>query len=103
MILSTCMMIILYNTEIGKTASSVVGAGGGGGGGEMLFDLCIKSRLRILNGRILGDTYGKFTAHCSLGSSTIDYMICSEEIMNRFLYMKIHDFQIIACCHVFSH
>ena len=61
--------------------------------GEMLLDLCIKSRLRILNGRILGDTQGKFTAYCSLGSSVIDYMLSSEEIMSSFLYMKVHNLQ----------
>ena len=61
--------------------------------GEMLLDLCIKSRLRILNGRILGDMQGKFTAHCTSGSSVIDYMIASEELLNKFLYVKIHDFK----------
>lgn len=61
--------------------------------GKSLIDLCIQSRLRILNGRTLGDFSGKFTAHCSLGSSVIDYIIGSESISHRFLCMKVHDFQ----------
>ena len=36
MILSTCMMIILYNAEIAKTAINVVGVRGEGGGGDAL-------------------------------------------------------------------
>ena len=71
----------------------------------MLLDLCITSRLRIMNGRILGDTQGKFTAHCSLESSVIGYMISSEELIDRFLYIKVNDFKRslsphIVLCHL---
>lgn len=61
--------------------------------GKSLIDLCIGNRLRILNGRTLGDFSGKFTAHCSKGSSVIDYIIGSDCMLNRFLCMKVHDFQ----------
>jgi hypothetical protein len=41
----------------------------------------VQSRLRILNGRTLGDLEGKYTFHNSMGSSTIDYIISSESFL----------------------
>ena len=49
--------------------------------------------MRILNGRTFGDSRGKFTAHCSLGSSVIDYMIISEEMSHKVLSFHVHDFK----------
>ena len=60
--------------------------------GRDLIDLCIQSKMRILNGRILGDLSGKFTSHCSIGSSVIDYCICSDKLLSKILCMKVHDF-----------
>ena len=60
--------------------------------GRDLLDLCIQSKMRILNGRMLGDLSGKFTSHCSLGSSVIDYCICSDKLLSKILSMKVHDF-----------
>ena len=40
--------------------------------GRELLELCIQSKMRILNGRMLGDLSGKFTCLCSIGSSVID-------------------------------
>ena len=48
--------------------------------GRDMLDLCIQSKMRILNGRMLGDISGKFTSYCSLGSSVIDYCICSDKL-----------------------
>ena len=48
--------------------------------GKSLLELGIQSRLRIRNGRSFGDTMGRFTPHCSLGSNVIDYFIASEDI-----------------------
>lgn len=58
--------------------------------GKELIDLCIQSRLRILNGRCLGDTFGYYTCHRSNGSSVVDYMIVNEELLNRILCFKVH-------------
>ena len=58
--------------------------------GKQLIDLCVQSRLRILNGRCLGDTFGYFTCHKSNGSSVVDYMIVNEELLNRIVYFKVH-------------
>jgi hypothetical protein len=60
---------------------------------KSLLELCIQSRLRILNGRSFGDTMGRFTAHCSLGSSVIDYFNASEDIQNKFVSFCIHGFK----------
>ena len=60
--------------------------------GKQLIDLCIQSRLRILNGRTHGDIQGKFTSHNNKGSSVIDYVLSSEEFMSNILYMQMPDF-----------
>jgi exonuclease III len=41
--------------------------------GKELLDLCIAGKLRILNGRLLGDSIGKYTCHKPAGSSVVDY------------------------------
>jgi hypothetical protein len=61
--------------------------------GKHIIDLCIQSRLRLLNGRTPGDTEGKFTLHNSLGSHTIDYIITSESFLHRINFMKVHNFR----------
>ena len=58
--------------------------------GRQLIDVCIQSRLRILNGRCLGDTCGYFTCHKSNGSSVVDYFIVNEELLSRVLCFKVH-------------
>jgi hypothetical protein len=59
--------------------------------GKQLLELCIASQLRILNGRTLGDSLGKFTYHGPLGSSVIDYAIVSERLLDSVLYFPVHD------------
>jgi hypothetical protein len=46
--------------------------------GENMLDLCLSSRLRILNGRFLGDSLGYFTYISNNGFSSVDYAILSE-------------------------
>ena len=53
--------------------------------------MCVQSRLRILNGRTLGDLEGKYTFHNSLGSSTIDYIISSESFLHKIIFMKVNN------------
>jgi len=43
-----------------------------------LLDLCIGHNLRILNGRLAGDSIGILTCFTPNGSSTVDYSIVSE-------------------------
>lgn len=68
--------------------------------GKRLLDLCISARLRILNGRTLGDINGKFTCHRPVGSSVIDYFIISEELLTDVLYFHVHPFKgTLSDCH----
>jgi hypothetical protein len=46
--------------------------------GKKLLDLCIGSKLRFLNGRMWGDSYGKFTCIKPSGSSVVDYVIMTH-------------------------
>ena len=33
-----------------------------------------------------------FTCHCKIGSSVIDYCLCSDKLLSKILRMKVHDF-----------
>ena len=50
--------------------------------GEKLTELAITSNMKILNGRTIGDLLGKYTYIGYNGASTVDYVLCSEEILN---------------------
>ena len=52
--------------------------------------LCIFTRIRILNVRILGDSFGIFTCQKSTGASEVDYMIAPEEFKILFISMCIN-------------
>ncbi len=60
--------------------------------GRWLIDLCIGSKLALLNGRCSGDRFGQYTHIGRFGPSVIDYFICSKSAFNQFQYMKIHPF-----------
>ena len=57
--------------------------------GKCLLDLCISSGMRILNGRHEGDSNGELTCFTTNGSSVLDYVVASSEIMHI-----IEDFSI---------
>ena len=44
-------------------------------GGKQLLNLCVQCGLRILNGRMLGDSLGQYTSHQPAGGSVIDYLL----------------------------
>lgn len=68
--------------------------------GKQLLDLCISARLRILNGRCTGDSYGKFTCQKPTGASVVDYAILSEELLQEIIYFHIHPFKpTFSDCH----
>ena len=62
--------------------------------GRMLLDICRGSQLRILNGRIVGDSLGKATFHGYNGSSIDDYCICSSSLLKDVLFFQVEDFDI---------
>ena len=59
--------------------------------GKELLEICVSSRLRILNGRTFGDLNGKFTSYQYNGNSVIDYCLCTEEQMSNILYFHVDD------------
>ena len=61
--------------------------------GKHLLELCIQSQMRILNGRSLGDTIGKFTCHTYNGNSVVDYSIVSEAIYHDVVYFHVEQFE----------
>jgi hypothetical protein len=58
--------------------------------GREIIDLCLASKIRILNGRTLGDLQGKYTYYNN-GVSTIDYCLAHENIINDVCYFKVND------------
>ena len=59
--------------------------------GKNLIDLCISSKLCILNGRTTGDRTGKFTCFTNTGQSVVDYNIVSKTLYNRIECFIVHD------------
>jgi len=57
--------------------------------GRHIADLCVQANLRVLNGRVAGDLQGKFTCHQPRGSSTVDYIICSQSLIPHILSFHI--------------
>jgi hypothetical protein len=64
--------------------------------GTNLLDLCLSSRLRILNGRFLGDSLGYFTHMLNNGFSSVNYAILSESLMPSMKYFKTNDFTYLS-------
>ena len=64
--------------------------------GRDMIDICIGNKLRILNGRTLGDSKGKYTCYKPVGFSVIDYFIVSESLMSQILYMTVSDLSLTS-------
>ena len=61
------------------------------GFGKSLIDLCKTTGLRILNGRTLGDSFGKLTCHQYNGSSAVDYTLAHYSSLPLVNFFKVHD------------
>ena len=61
------------------------------GRGKDILDLCISTGLRILNGRMIGDWYGRFTCYAAHASkpSTIDYCLVHKHLLSEILYFSV--------------
>ena len=57
--------------------------------GRALLDLCASARLRILNGRFIGDLLGYFTCINSRGSSVVDYAVASVDLLSSVKYFNV--------------
>ena len=66
-------------------------------------DFLLRSNLRIINGRILGDLSGSFTCYEWNGHSQIDYFLTTPDIFPLFIYLKVEqkseysDHCLISC------
>ena len=60
--------------------------------GKQILDLCISAELRILNGRILGDTMGRLTSYNFRGTAVDDYCICSASLLNSVLSFEVDEY-----------
>ena len=60
--------------------------------GKELLELCKSLELVILNGRKIGDLFGKFTSLQWNGNSVVDYVLASQSIYSSITYFKIGDF-----------
>ena len=60
--------------------------------GRNLLDLCQSARMRILNGRTIGDLFGAKTCYKWNGSSTVDYAIYEEDALHEISYMQVKKF-----------
>ena len=58
--------------------------------GRKLVDLCIATDSYIMNGRTLGDIQGKFTCYQPNGTSTVDYAIVNETLLDWKLLKSKH-------------
>ena len=68
--------------------------------GRDLLDFCISNQIRIINGRVLGDTFGNLTCYTPNGTSTVDYVLVSESILNQIFYFRVCNFiATLSDCH----
>lgn len=60
--------------------------------GNQLLSLCQSTGMRILNGRVFGDTFGHCTCYSYAGRpSLIDYVLASSDIIDDIPYLYVHD------------
>ena len=77
--------------------------------GRELLDLCVSAKIRILNGRFIGDQFGNITCFNQKGCSVVDYAIASESLLSSVKYFQVEmpthfsdHSQIIAHLNCFS-
>ena len=60
--------------------------------GEELLDFCKTNEYAIVNGRKLGDLFGKCTSHQYNGSSAIDYVLTPAHTFESISHFEVGDF-----------
>ena len=76
-------VLLKRNTQIDQTTNTY---------GRQLIELCRSSRLRILNGRTLGDTMGRITFFNTLGTAIDDYCICNASLLPNVCSFEVNDY-----------
>ena len=51
-----------------------------------MLDLCVSAKLRLLNGRFIGDLLGNVTCINERGCSVVDYTVASESLLSSVNY-----------------
>ena len=59
--------------------------------GNKLIQMCKSTSLKIVNGRVFGDSEGKFTCHQWNGSSVVDYVLTDYTTMSRLKYFIVEE------------
>jgi hypothetical protein len=70
--------------------------------GKNLLYYCISYQLRILNGRVLGDAFGKYTCFTPQGCSVVDYVIVSETFFFLFSTLNFYTIRQLKCTYHFN-
>lgn len=60
--------------------------------GKELLDICKMNDFLIMNGRTVGDIYGRFTSHQWNGSSVVDYFIAPNHFSKRIVEFSIGEY-----------
>ena len=63
--------------------------------GKRLIDLCIANNLLIVNGRSVSDPTGSCTCYTYNGSSVVDYMLCSKDLLDC-IDLKVDDINSLS-------
>ena len=60
--------------------------------GDELLDFCKANEFAIVNGRKIGDLFGKCTSHQWNGSSAIDYLLVSANSLDKISYFEVGEY-----------
>ena len=60
--------------------------------GNDLLDICRINDLCVVNGRTLGDLFGRFTCHQKNGSRVVDYLITLYRSINNIINFAVGNF-----------
>ena len=58
--------------------------------GKKVLEMCTELDISILNGRCVGDLFGKVTCFRSNGCSVVDYGLCSNDFINNISHFKVN-------------
>ena len=59
--------------------------------GKRLLEICRSADLRILNGRVSGDSLGRPTFHGRNGTNVVDYAICDQDLLSSVAHFVVKE------------
>ena len=59
--------------------------------GKRLLEICKSADLRILNGRVSGDSLGRVTFHGKNGVSVVDFAVCDQDLLSQVANFVVKD------------